>query len=253
MGIFQTTAVFVLPKNLEYDIEYTYREYSMDKDNKSAFSSNEYDTNISITLPYYEEMYNQIIDLVHTIKPDIISWLDVGCGTGKMAELALKTFNIDRLVLCDNSAAMLKQAHRKLCDFTSKTEFINIPVQELSETNAFDVITAIQVNHYLNKSDRMISLANCYNALKPGGLFITFENFAPFGEYGIQTSLQRWKNYQITHGKSIADAQKHINRYGREYFPITVTEHLDIMQECGFKTVEVLWLSYMQLGIYGVK
>lgn len=155
----------------------------------------------------------------------------MGCGTGKMAELALKGVNISRFVLCDNSDEMLKQAQSKLYDFNSKTEFINIPVQEFSETNAFDVITAIQVNHYLNWSNRIIALENCYDALKPGGVFITFENFAPFSADGIQTSLQRWRNYQIAHGKSIKDAKNHIDRYGKEYFPITVTEHLNIMHE----------------------
>lgn len=93
----------------------------------------------------------------------------------------------------------------------------------------------------------------CYEALKSGGLFISFENFAPNGKMSERLYLERWKEYQISAGKSSEEAEKHISRYKKDYHPISVSEHLEIMKKCGFVEVELLWLSYMQVGMLGIK
>ena len=70
---------------------------------------------------------------------------------------------------------------------------------------------------------------------------------------GTKISLERWKNYQINQGKSIVESEKHIQRYGKDYFPITIAEHMELLKECGFKVVEMLGLSNMQAGIWAMK
>lgn len=66
-------------------------------DNNSAFDSKEYDRKIMQTVPYYEEFYKQVIDLVKVHKSEDVFWLDIGCGTGKMAEVA---FILDLRIFC---------------------------------------------------------------------------------------------------------------------------------------------------------
>ncbi|EOS34690.1 hypothetical protein C808_05074 [Lachnospiraceae bacterium M18-1] len=44
-----------------------------------------------------------------------------------------------------------------------------------------------------------------------------------------------------------------MKRYGTEYFPITVEAHLDLMRKCGFSAAELVWMSYMQAGLMGIK
>ncbi len=88
-------------------------------DNKCAFNSNDYDRKIIQTLPYYDEFYKQVIDLVKILNHNAVRWLDIGCD-----------------------------------------------VQKLNYANEFDVITAIQVNHYLHINERRIALQKCYEALK---------------------------------------------------------------------------------------
>ncbi len=115
------------------------------------------------------------------------------------------------------------------------------------------VITAIQVNHYLRIDERRIALKKCYEALKDNGVFISFENFAPFTNLGKYVYLEKWKKYQMKQGKSFEECQKHINRYEKDYFPISLSENLEQMRNCGFKAVEILWLSNMQVGLWGIK
>lgn len=62
---------------------------------KQAFSPEKYDKNIVATLPYYEEYFKQIIEIVHTVFHTPIAWLDIGCGTGKMADMAIKNLQVE--------------------------------------------------------------------------------------------------------------------------------------------------------------
>ncbi len=220
-------------------------------DNKSAFSSSAYDRKIKQTLPYYDEFYEQVIDLVKILKHSAVRWLDIGCGTGKMGSVAFENIEIEKYVFCDSSDDMVRIAKERFrCQ---NAEFCVCDVQKLVYANEFDVITAIQVNHYLHMDERKIALQNIYEALKDNGLFVSFENFAPFTDLGKMVYLEKWKEYQMRQGKSLEECEKHIKRYGEDYFPISISENMELMRNCGFKAVEILWLSNMQVGLWGIK
>ena len=160
-------------------------------DNKSAFSSSDYDKEIIQTLPYYEQFYEQVIELVKTFNYNAVRWLDIGCGTGKMGSIALENVDIEKFVFCDSSEKMIRIAKERFRDYN--VEFSICDVQELAYIDEFDIITAIQVNHYLHIDERKMALKKCYEALKNNGLFISFENFAPFTDLGKSVYLEKWK------------------------------------------------------------
>jgi len=220
-------------------------------DNISAFNTMEYNTKIKQTLPYYDEFYKQVIELVKTFHSGAVRWLDVGCGTGKMGSVAFENVALEKFVFSDCSEKMIKIVKERF-DFEN-TEFVVCDAKELDYVNEFDIITAIQVNHYMNETSRKAALMKYYAALKNNGLFISFENFAPFTDLGKSIYLERWKRYQLEQGKSLEECNKHIERYGKEYFPISLSENIELMKNCGFKIVEILWLSNMQVGIWGIK
>lgn len=221
-------------------------------DNTSAFNSNAYDRKIKQTLPYYDEFYEQVIELVkcfyHNIK---VKWLDIGCGTGKMGSVALKNINIEKFVFCDSSEAMIRIAKEHFSAY--RADFSVCDARKLAYSNEFDVITAIQVNHYLYIDERKIVLKKYYDSLKENGLYVSFENFAPFTDIGKSVYFEKWKRYQMKQGKSFKECEKHMERYGKDYFPISLSENVELMRNCGFRAVEILWLSNMQVGLWGMK
>lgn len=219
--------------------------------NTSAFHSSEYDNKIKQTLPYYEDFYKQVIDLVKTYHSNNLTWLDVGCGTGKMADVAFQHLEIQKFVCCDCSPDMIEEARKRVNG--PNITFLTCDMRQLNFDNEFDIITAIQVNHYLYRKEREKSIRKCYQGLRTGGMFITFENYAPFSEFGKSLYLQRWKDYQLEHGKNNKECEEHMKRYNTEYFPISLSEHFEVLKSCGFHTIEILWLSYMQVGIWGIK
>ncbi len=219
-----------------------------------AFDANMYDEKIQQTIPYYNVMYLQIIDLVQTVMPNPEAWLDIGCGSGKMELMCAERYGkkCPAFLMCDVFEEMLNIARQNLKGKVYG-RFQHCAAQDIDELECFDVVTAIFVNHYLDRIERQKSLENSFRALKKGGVFITFENTAPLTQQGQIIVLERWKNYQLSMGKSNEGVQKHIERYGVSYFPVTIDEHLRLLKKNGFEYVEPFWLSYSQAGIYAVK
>lgn len=55
----------------------------MSNDNVTPMDANVYDKEINDTIPYYQEFFNQTLDIVEQYISGNIKWLDLGCGTGK--------------------------------------------------------------------------------------------------------------------------------------------------------------------------
>jgi tRNA (cmo5U34)-methyltransferase len=223
-------------------------------DNATAHMAGEYDNKIEQTIPCYKFFHEQALDLVRVYNDKPKNWLDTGCGTGTMAGKILSSFPDIRLVLADPSPDMIEIARNKLERYQEQIRIITTSSQELEEAeHSFDVITAIMCHHYLDPDTRATATGNCYRMLKQGSIYITFENIRPTSEIGIKRGLQRWKDFQIKSGKSEEEATAHIDRFGKEYFPVTIEEHLQLLRKTGFTCTEVLWVSYMQAGFYAIK
>lgn len=220
---------------------------------KMDYTAEIYNEKIRATIPCYEEFGEQIVSLVKALGKSRISWLDTGCGTGNVARIAVERCDVREMVLADPLEEMIEFVKEVGKEWKIPVEYILGMSQELRFKERFDVVTAIQCHHYLRKEDKVKAVKACYEALKPGGVFISFENTKANTEEGKEIALDRWRSFQLEHGKGVLEVEKHLKRYGVEYFPITVWEQLEILKECGFQTAEILWYSYCQAGVYGLK
>lgn len=226
-------------------------------DNTTPHLSAVYDAQILNTIPYYESFHKEIVHIIRTINNFPTIWLDTGAGTGIMVSNCINFFPNTLFLLADPSEEMLAEAHLKLSQYGSERIQFLTPVTTqniiLDSTLKPDVITAVQSHHYLTKEERMMATKVCYDLLSEGGVYITFENIRPFTEQGITNGKQKWADFQKSKGKSEEQVCNHIDRFDKEYFPITVEEHLQLYRKCGFNIVELLWFSYMQAGFYCIK
>ena len=224
--------------------------YSYSGKNNAYFYGN--DENVRKVIPHYDEIYEQIFSVITTYCGDKpLAVLDTGCGTGNFGVIALNRLNLSELLLCDPSEKMLADARKKLAN--QGCEFHCIGSENLEFSNRFDVVTAIQSHHYFDRATRETAVQNCFNALKPGGIFICFENTAPFTERGKDLLLKRIEAFGLAAGRTPDEVRSHSARYNTEYFPITIKEHLELLEKTGFAVCELFWHSYMQSGFYAIK
>ncbi|MCQ6963837.1 class I SAM-dependent methyltransferase [Methanolobus chelungpuianus] len=226
-------------------------------ENKTPHMPEDYDTKISTMLPYYSCFHQETINLVRSLPSAPKVWLDTGCGTGSLVSRAIGQFPDTKFLLLDPSEGMLQQAREKLSSCTSgRLEFLKAsPTQEFSGKldEKPDIITAIQCHHYLSRRERARAVRVCHELLRDGGIFITFENIRPLTEEGVAVGKRYWGSFQLAQGRSEEETEQHLERFGTEYFPITVEEHLELLRETGFRSVELFWYSYMQAGFYCIK
>jgi len=227
-------------------------------DNLTAHKASDYDQKVRQTIPFYDTIHAEVIRIVNLIKPEARYWVDTGCGTGRVAEQALRSFPAARFILADPSEAMLEQTRARLTVSDSARVTILPPAGSSDlelhvATNTADVVTAIQCHHYLQSPERMQALRACREVLKPAGLFVTFENIAPRTAQGVRFGLAAWKQFLMDNGRTEQEADQQIARYGKELLPITVEEHLDALSQAGFGVAEIFWYSQMQAGVYAIK
>lgn len=223
----------------------------MINDNSTPMAAMKYDREINNTIPYYPEFYSQTLDVIEQYHFSEIDWLDLGCGTGSLEELAFHKFSNIHFVLVDPSEKMLGQAKEKLKKYS--IQYVCSRSDSIDFENYFNVVTAIQSHHYMQKEERAKATECVYRALKDAGIYISFENVIPEDEEIKATELLRWGRYQQRHGKTEQETKEHNARCGVHYFPLTVMQHIQLLKDTGFSKVHVFWYSYMQMGIYGIK
>ena len=227
-------------------------------DNLTAHNAADYDQKVRGTLPFYDSIHAEVLRLVGVVKPEVLTWVDTGCGTGYLASTALAAFSQAHFTLADPSEAMLAQARARLAGVASSRVCI-LPAVDSAGLAAHvapgsaDVVSAIQCHHYLEPDGRLKALRSCRNILKPGGLLVAFENIAPRTPDGVRFGLRGWRSFLLAHGRTQAEADKQLSRYGTEFLPITAEEHLAVLTTAGFSTVELFWFSQMQGGFYAIK
>jgi tRNA (cmo5U34)-methyltransferase len=226
-------------------------------DNSTPHAAGRYDAEVTRTIPFYDQFHSQTIDLVRVVLPRVSVWLDTGCGTGSLVEQALPFFPGTRFLLADPSIAMLDIARGTFAG--SSPERVCLLDAMATERLAGNVpgtpqvITAIQCHHYGDEQARKAATDACFRLLESGGLYITFENIRPDTERGREIGLDRWCAFQREAGRQDREVEEHRLRFGKSYFPITVTDHLDLLRASGFGVAEVFWLSHMQAGFYAIK
>lgn len=224
-------------------------------DNTTPHLAEAYDKKVRETLPYYDLLMSEVIEIIKTIKPKLKYWIDTGCGTGNLIDLAVKEFNNVTFLLADPSEEMVDIALKKNSNNTNVKAIGVFTTHELDkvDTNTPDVITAIQCHHYLDWENRKKALEVCFDLLPDGGLFVTSENISPTTQIGIEYAKKKSVDFQISNGRTEEESISHSSRFGVNYFPISIERYMELLRECGFKVVELFWTSNTLAGFYCIK
>ncbi len=226
------------------------------RDNVTGAPAAAYDAHVEQTIPYYSALHEETLRFIESAAGEPRVWLDTGCGTGTLVGKALARFPRTRFLVGDPSRAMLDQARAKLGDAgQGRVMFLDPADSAGVETGGerCDVITAILSHHYLDREKRREALTHCLGLLRNGGLLVYFENIRPNSERGVEIGKRYWESYQVRLGKPVEEAAAHLERFDRDFFPVTVAEHLDLLRQVGFATADLLWYSYMQAGFWAIK
>ena len=147
------------------------REGWKDKWNFNSWADS-YDEDVKVdrgALKIYEN-YNKVLNKVYeksTITGENISVLDIGVGTGNLAEKFLE--NNYRVVGIDQSREMLRVAKHKYPNLKVRLgEFLKIPFND----KVFDIIVSTYAFHHLNSEEKSLAIKEMIRVLKDNGKIV---------------------------------------------------------------------------------
>jgi tRNA (cmo5U34)-methyltransferase len=219
--------------------------------NATAHAATDYEVEVERTIPFHAEIMRTAIDVVLTaVNSAPRSWLDTGCGPGKLVEMAQELSPTTAFWMADPSDEMLAIARTRHPTLAPE-RIVTRSSEDLPEREYFggplDAITAVQSHHYGDAHARERAVSRCRGLLEPGGVLVIFENVRAETEEGHELQRKRWAAWQRRAGRDEATVKRHLDREGKAFFPIRVSEHMTLLSRTGFRA-ELVWRAYGQAG-----
>ena len=208
-----------------------------------------YDRTIRAFIPAYEEMLERAAGAVAESRPRRV--IDLGAGTGALAQAVLQRCEGAAVQLIDADAEMLDQARERLGPFESRVTYSVRAFQgPLPPCDA--AVASLALHHVPTLAEKREIFAAIHAALPPGGVFVNADAAMPADPAARQTDYETWAAHLVSCGIEEQQAWRHFEEWSGEdtYFPLE--EELAALEEAGFDAV-CLWRSVPQAVVRAVK
>jgi len=214
----------------------------------------DYDQLIRRLVPGYPAMRAAHMALLRKLVPadrrSVV--LDLGGGTGALAEAVAETLPLAEVEIWDTDPAMLAIARRRCARFGGRIRYIERSfASPLTPCDA--VVACIALHHVKEMPAKGAIYRNIFTALRPGGAFLNADVAIAAAGTLREFSYREWINAMAPHGITEAQARAHFASWAHEdYYPPLATE-LQLVGEAGFADPECFWREIPCLIFGGIK
>jgi tRNA (cmo5U34)-methyltransferase len=197
----------------------------------------EYDRVIRTYIPHYDESRAVQLELLEA--SGFLGGLivDLGGGTGSLAEAILERFPQSRVLVRDIDLEMLSAAGRRLARFEDRVELSQGSfLDPLPESAA--ILSAFALHHVPALDEKAKVYAAIRAALRTSGVFLN--NDAASGPFWAHTREQ-WAVFMSMNGFTLEQARQNLADWAEEDTYFSVREELAAMVNAGFEQAECLW------------
>jgi SAM-dependent methyltransferase len=205
-----------------------------------GMAASDYDRIIRTLIPGYEQILSNINWWLSQVVPADGKVIELGGGTGALAEAVLAKLSHIRMEIWDVDANMLAVAQDRLSKFADRVSLRNKSFTErLPECHA--VIATLSLHHIQTLDAKRSVYANIFEALAPHGIFLngdcTLDSVEP-----TQTAMLRyWMEFMASHGITEAEARKYFADWSSEDTYQHIFDELNALVLAGFPRPEVYW------------
>lgn len=176
---------------------------------------------------------------------DCIHILDIGCGTGIELQYIWGKVPNAHITCLDLSREMLKILLKTYELYYDKITIVNASYLEWEyPCEEYDIIVSSQTMHHFLEQQKMEVYQNIKKSLKPEGMYI--ENDFYMDEAGSKQYQQRYKMIMSNLPPNTKTGFYHID------IPFTIEKQLEILNNVGFHSVEVLEQHIKSRGSGGI-
>ncbi len=196
-----------------------------------------YDATIRQFIPGYEEMLRTAARELAPVASGLV--LDLGAGTGALAEAILESSPAGTVELIDVDTEMIEQARTRLARFGGRMRFTECSF--LGNLPGCDGVAASLALHHVPTLEAKRSLyQRIHEALEPGGIFVNADATMPAEPAAAEATWRAWADHMVDLGIDEQRALEHFEEWSEEdtYFP--VEDELAAMATAGFDA-ECVW------------
>jgi SAM-dependent methyltransferase len=231
-----------------------------------------YDTAAEHVHPHYLELQETILNLLPFASDAEALLVDLGGGSGRLAERFLKRFPNARAVVVDQSPAFLEIAARRMAGSGGRGLCIESRLQEDWLGNlpaAPAAIVSMSAIHHLAPAEKQSLYRQCYEALAPGGVLLNGDEVRPEADDDYLAECRTWAAHMhkvIDAGlipPSMGDAmrtweERNVTQFGQprrsgDDCHETSDAQLDYYRAAGFASADAPWQKQLWAVLRGRK
>ena len=178
-----------------------------------------YDASIRSFIPGYEAMLRCAAEEVAGVKPEKV--LDLGAGTGALAEAILEASDAAVVELVDLDGEMLGRAEARLRRFGERARLRRQSFSEpLPRCDA--VAASLALHHVADMGAKTALFVRIAQALPPGGVFVNADVTMPEADPQRAADYATWAGHLVACGITEPQAYQHFKDWSDEdtYFPL---------------------------------
>ena len=231
-----------------------------------------YDRAAAIIHPHYLEIQDAILARIARPREAEFLLVDLGGGSGRLAEKFLTAFPRARAIVIDQSEVFLEIAQQRMEPFEGRGTCLVARLQDdwaARLPEAPQVITSMSAIHHLSPEEKQAVYAQAYGALEPLGILLNGDEIRAADDAEFRSEVEAWAAHMreiVADGrvdigiKPMLDKweERNVTRFGQprtsgDDWQETIEAQLAYLCDCGFRSVAVPWHKRMWAVLEGVK
>jgi len=208
----------------------------------------DFDRIILTLIPDYPRMVEALVAALPFERAEPIRVIDLGCGTGTVAQNILDAFPNANVTCLDLAENMIALARAKLARYPG----VRFAVGDFTTFDGeYDVVISSLALHHLATDEHKRSFyRRIYDRLGPGGAFYNGDVVLASSDLLQEAYMYQWRAFMRRNISDDEIENKWIAKYQAEDHPAKLVDQLAWLSAIGFAEVDVVWKHY-NFAVYG--
>ncbi len=212
-------------------------------------AASDYDRIIRTFIPGYEQMLSTIGWWLHQVIPHNGRIIELGGGTGALAEAVLTKLPNVRVEIWDIDPNMIAVARDRLGKFGDRVTLREKPfTEELDGCHA--VVATLSLHHIPALDAKRAVYTHIFEALSEGGIFLNGDCTMDKTEPAHGVMVRYWLDFMAKNGITEDQGRKHLADWATEDTYQQMFDELAALVQAGFRRPEVYWRQ-APMAVYG--
>jgi len=210
----------------------------------------DYDQKIRIAIPFYDQALATLVSVSRHSQPEPSRILDLGVGTGELAQLLLDAFPGAHLTGIDLVEDFLELARRRLRAQGARVSLCRADIADLELREPYDMVVTSFVFHHLTDEAKERLYSSILVSLPPGGCFFNADFVDSGSEFYARVFDDLRVDFMREQGWSDEEVRLRYVEHRKLEMPVPLEVQLDWLRRLGYSDVECFW-KYLNLAIFG--